>query len=117
MNRQEIEQLLPELNIFLDTLRRFSLLLILITFAGYGSAFWLWSVGQTPFALFAASLSFIIFYFTKQQLVSLTRYYLKQDPHYHQTIHFIQKNLARKTESDFIKQLQQALQVIQKNSA
>jgi len=116
MNRQEIEQLLPELTLFLHTLRRFSLLLIIVTFAGYGSALWFWSVGQTAFALFAASFSFIIFYFTKQQLVSLTCYYLKQDPRYHKTIHFIQKNLARKTESAFIQQLQYALQIIQKSS-
>jgi len=117
MNRQEIEQLLPELKIFLDTLRYFSLLLIIITFAAYGGAFWFWSEGQTLWAILTASLSFILFYTIKRQLVMLTRYYLKQDPHYQAMLYFIHTNLAKKPEQDFILQLQKALQVIQKNSS
>ena len=116
MNRQEIEPLLPELNIFLNTLRRFSQLLILITFAGYGSAFWFWSEGQTLGAILAASVSFILFYTTKRQLVNITSHYLKQDPHYHTMLYFIQRNLAQKSAPHFMTQLQKALAVIQKNS-
>jgi len=116
MNRQEIVQLLPELKIFLDTFRRFSLLLIIITFTGYSSAAWLWLNSQTSFAVLSASLSFILFYFAKRQLINLSCYYLKQDPRYDQTIHFIQKNLLKKSGQDLIVQLHKALQVIQKNS-
>ena len=117
MNRQEIEPLLPELNIFLNTLRRFSLLLIIIAFTGYGSAFWLWSEGQTQWAIVTASLSFILFYSIKRQLVRLTIYYLQYDPHYQTMLCFIHDNLAKKSEQHFIIQLQKALQVIQKNSS
>lgn len=115
MNRQEIEPILPELTLFLDTLRRFSLLLILITFAVYGAAFWFWSEGQTLWAILTASFSFLLFYSIKRQLVTLTCIYLKQDPHNHAMLHFMRSNLNKKSEQDFIAQLQKVLAVMQKN--
>jgi hypothetical protein len=116
MNRQQIVQLLPELQAFLTTLRHFSWLLIFISVTGYAVAVWLWSIESTLAALFVASISFILFSRVKSQLIKLSCWYLQKDPHYHACIDFIHKNLAIKSEQIFINQLNSAINVIQKNS-
>jgi hypothetical protein len=116
MNRQQIIQLLPELQTFLTTLRYFSWLLIFISVTGYAVAVWLWSIESILTALFVASVSFILFSQGKPKLIKLSCWYLHQDPHYHACIDFIHKNLAIKSEQTFITQLHLAINVIQKNS-
>lgn len=116
MNRQQIIQLLPELQTFLAILRYFSWLLILISLTGYAMAVWLWSIESTLAGLFVASMSFILFSQAKSQLIKLSCWYLHRYPRYHACINFIHQNLALKSEQTFITQLNSALNVIQKNS-
>lgn len=116
MNRQQIIQLLPELQTFLTTLRHFSWLLIFISVTGYAIAVWLWLIESTLAALFVASVSFILFSQIKSRLIKLSCWYLHQDSHYHACIDFIHKNLTIKSEQTFITQLHSAMNVIQKNS-
>ena len=116
MNRQQIVQLLPELQTFLATLRHFSWLLIFISVTGYAIAVWLWSIESSLAALLIASMSFILFSQVKPQLIKLSCWYLQKDPNNNACIDFIQKNLAIKSEQTFITQLNSAINVIQKNS-
>ena len=116
MNRQQIVQLLPELQTFLATLRHFSWLLIFISVTGYAVAVWLWSIESTLAALFVASVSFILFSRVKSQLIKLSCWYLQKDPNYDACINFIHTNLAIKSEQIFINQLNSAINVVQKNS-
>jgi hypothetical protein len=116
MNRQQIIQLLPELQTFLATLRHFSWLLIFMSVTGYTVAVWLWSIESSLAALLVASVSFILFSQVKPQLIKLSCWYLQKDPNYDACIDFIHKNLAIKSEQTFINQLHSAINVIQKNS-
>jgi hypothetical protein len=115
MNRQEIIPLLPELQIFLATLRRFSWLLIAISFSGYSLALWLWFSAHITLAALCASISFLLFFLVKRQLIHLTSLYLQQVPRYYAAIDYINKNVANKPAPVFIAQLSKAIQVIQKN--
>jgi len=116
MNRDEITELLPELQVFMKTLSVFSLILIISVFSGYLIALWLWSQEQTIYAIVLASLSFIVFYLSKQQLAAISSTYLKQDNRYEKMILFVRKNLQKKPPKDFIQQLEKAITIIEKSS-
>lgn len=115
MNRSEITKLLPELQIFLKTLRTFFLILIITVFSSYITALWLWSQEQHTLALIIASIAFIIFYLLQQRLVNITCSYLSQDTKYAKMLSFIHENLQKKTAKEFLSQLEKAVAIVKKN--
>lgn len=115
MNRDEITKLLPELQIFLRTLRIFFLIFTIGIFGGYITALWLWSQEQILPAAIVASATFIVFYLFRLQLVEITCSYLKQDIKYTKMLYFINENLQKKGSKEFIDQLEKAISTIQKN--
>ena len=116
MNRDEITELLPELRVFMKTLSIFSLILVISVFSSYLIALWLWSQEQTVYAFALASLAFITFYLSRQQLAEISCIYLSQDTRYKDMITFVRQNLCSKQPKEFIKQLEKAIMIIEKSS-
>lgn len=116
MNRDEITELLPELKMFMKTLKVFSMILIISVFSSYFIALWLWSQEQTMYAIALASLAFIVFYLSRQQLAEISCSYLSQDRRYKKMITFVQENSKKHPPKQFIDLLEKAMTIIEKSS-
>ncbi len=112
MNKKELVELLPELQVFLKTLSIFSIAFISSVIGSYFIAWWLWSENLITASFILASTTFIAFYLIQARLITLTCLYLKQDSRYSKMVHFIQQNLKTKPEKEFIKQLEKAITVV-----
>lgn len=115
MSRDEIVELLPELQALLKVYSIFFLILVSSVFVSYLIALWLWSQEQIFYATVLASLAFIVFYLLRQQLVEMSCIYLNQDARYKEMVVFVRKNLYKKSPKVFISQLEKAVAILQKS--
>lgn len=114
MNRDDITPHIPELKVFMRTLRTFSFVLIMISLVGYALSFWLWSEGHLAYAVMLTSTIFAIFYLLRNQLIEISSRYLSQDQQYEAMLEFINKHRDNKNSKAFIEQLDKAITIIEK---
>lgn len=116
MNKTQIREHLPSLQVFIQTVRHITNLLIITIMTGYGLAVWFWWQTQLGLAVFVATLSFLLYYVMRRYSVALSGYLLRYRLKPQQataTLQFINEQKKDKTDDEIISQLIKILPIVQ----
>lgn len=116
MNKTQIRERLPDLQVFIHTVRNITNLLIITIMTGYGLAIWFWWQTQLGLAVFVATLSFLLYYVMRRYSVALSSYLLRYRLKPQQataTVQFINEQKKYKTDDEIISQLIKILPIVQ----
>jgi hypothetical protein len=116
MNKTQIRERLPDLQVFIHTVRNITNLLIITIMTGYGLAIWFWWQTQLGLAVFVATLSFLLYYVMRRYSVALSSYLLRYRLKPQQataTLQFINEQKKYKTDDEIISQLIKILPIVQ----
>lgn len=115
MNKEQIIKLLPELQVFIRTVRTITWLGLILSFVCYGLAGWFWLEEQMFSAVAVATLGFVVFILTKKQAMPLSMRYLRQAPQYHEMLSFVEEQSSQKGHDETLLQLLKILPVVEKS--
>ncbi|MGV6809085.1 MAG: hypothetical protein ACWA5U_04340 [bacterium] len=116
MNKAQIRERLPDLQVFLQTVHTITSVLIVIIVAGYGLALWFWWQTQLSVSFLSATLSFLLYYVMRHYSVTIARYSLRYrlpTPQALATLDFINEQKKYKTDDEIIHQLIKILPIVQ----
>jgi hypothetical protein len=114
MNKEQIIKLLPELQVFIRTVRTITWLGLILSFICYALAGWFWLEEQMFPAVVVATLGFVVFILTKKQAMPLSMRYLRQAPQYHEMLTFVEDQVKQKGFDETLLQLLKILPVVEK---
>lgn len=116
MNKAQIRERLPDLQVFLQTIHTITSAFIVIIVAGYALALWFWWQTQLGLAVFSATLSFLLYYVMRHYSVTIARYSLRYRLPLSRataTLAFIDEQKKHKTDDEIIHQLVKVLPIVQ----
>mgnify|MGYP000381676550 CR=1 FL=1 len=107
MDQQEFQQFRGQLSRFVGRTHQITALIVLLAFAGYGTALYAWFQGQQLGALVIATLAYLLFRAFRPISVSLARLQLQRDSSFSELWPLVDRDLEKHSPTAFIEQLQQ----------
>ena len=107
MNQQEFQQFRPQLTRFVGKTHQVTAIIVILAFAGYGTAAYAWFQDQQIGALVIATLSYLLFRAFRPISVSLARLQLQGRPGFEAVWPLIDRDLEKHSASVLLEQIQQ----------
>lgn len=102
MNIEQIKLYETNIREMISALQQLGAFLVLLCFAGYGFAIYLWFEHATTYALIVATLSYLVFRFIRGLTWIIINNFYKKKPIYQEIIKLIKPNMLGLTTEEII---------------